>query len=152
MGSAVQVREWKRKHPARKARQGQQENMRFVIRTLGMEAPLNVSSDVLYDLLVQTVLKDPAVSKEKFPFGKPDARNRKVEYKIGFDKLHKSQFIWNILNGHDCRIRWFPSYDALEDAIEGRPFEGKIFRTYRDFILWEYGEGTGYGTIHKAEA
>jgi hypothetical protein len=140
LGSAKQVKEWKIKYPVSHAVNRQKEQMRHVIRTLGGKTPRAASSKELYSMLVKLVQKDRVTAKRKFPFGIPDAKNLKVELKIGFDRLHKSQFIWNILNGHDCKIRWFPSYDALERAIRGKLGVGKIFRSYRDFILWEYGK------------
>jgi hypothetical protein len=147
MSNKFQVKKWKSKNPFRRLVQRQSEQMRYVIKTLGGIPPKNVAQGCLYDLLVDIVLKDEVTAKKKFPFGIPDAKNSKVEYKIGFDRLHRSQFIWNILNGHNCKIRWFPTYDDLEESLLGHSSNGKLFDSYKDFILWQYEQGIKERTV-----
>jgi hypothetical protein len=146
MSTKEQIKVWKSKNPSRRAVQRQSEQMRNILKTLGEKPPRNVPPEFLYDLLVQVVLKDPIEAKRKYPFGIPDAKNLKVEFKIGFDRLHNSQFIWNILNNHNCKVRWFPSYDALEESLRGSSYKGRIFESYRDFVLWKY-QGTEAGLV-----
>jgi hypothetical protein len=115
--------------------------MRYVVKTLDKTMLVKgIPLGRLYEILVKLVRKNPEQAKRKFPHGIPDAANRKVEFKIGLDRLHGSQFVWNVLNGHDSKVRWFPSYDAIEDFIQGRKSKGKIFRSYKEFILWKYGQ------------
>lgn len=115
-------------------------NVRRVVNALGSRPLLGTSFRDLYKLFVKLVLANPVKAKRKFPHGIPDAAKRKVEFKIGFDRLRADQFVWNVLNGHSCKVRWFPSYDALEDFLRGRGMRGKLFRSYEEFVLWKYGE------------
>jgi hypothetical protein len=114
--------------------------MRFVLKALGGKPPKKAALSELYGALVEQVKKNPSKARKMFPHGIPDAVRHKTEFKIGLDRLHKSQFVWDILNGHMCKVRWFPSYDALEDSIQGRKSKGKKFRSYKEFILWKYGQ------------
>jgi hypothetical protein len=134
------IRDYFRKNPLRHAYQRHVSEMRYVIRELGGEPAKLASLSELYKSLVCIVKRKPNYAKKKFSYGVPDAIKHKVEFKIGLDRLHTSQFVWNILNGHNCKVRWFPSYDALEDHLRGRKSKGKVFRSYREFILWKYGQ------------
>jgi len=133
-------RDYYRKNPLRHAHQRHAYEMRFVLKALGVKSLKMSSLSELYESLVRSVRRNPKKAKRLFPFGIPDAVEHKTEFKIGLDRLHKSQFVWNILNGLKCKVRWFPSYDALESFLRGRKSKGKLFRSYKEFILWKYGQ------------
>lgn len=99
----------------------------------------------LYDLMASSVKNNKRKAAKKFPFGKPDAFKEKVEWKFGFDRIRDCQFVWNILNGEDCQIRWAKSCDEFERAIRGKKNSSKLFKSYRDFVIWGYGIIRTYG-------
>lgn len=114
--------------------------MRDVIRIItGVNPNRGVPLEDLYDSMVKAIKKNPSKAAKKFPFGKPDATKLKTEWKLGFDRLRSCQFVWNILNGADCKVRWASSCDELEKAITGKKNDSRVFKSYRDFVVWGYG-------------
>lgn len=79
--------------------------IRVALKKLGLALPKGLDVSHLYDLLVVETLKDRERTLSLFKFGRPDASVIKTEFKVGFDRLCSHQFVWNILNGHDSRIR-----------------------------------------------
>jgi hypothetical protein len=110
-----------------------------IIAITGEKLSKCIPLEILYDTMVQTVKSNPVKASELFLHGKPDASNIKTEFKVGFDRICRHQFVWNILNGYDCAIRWSASYDDIELALRGGINKTKLFNTYKDFVLWKYG-------------
>lgn len=109
----------------------------FVLTKIKLKRGMSLGD--LYDVMVSVIRKKPILSSKKFPFGKPDAVNSKIEWKFGFDRLRGCQFVWNVLNGFNCKVRWAPSCDEFEKCIQGRKNSSRLFKSYRDFVIWKYG-------------
>jgi hypothetical protein len=127
------------KHPTRYAAGRSVSEIRLVIRSLTKKTlPERIPTDVLYEMMVTVILKDKGKAFKKYPFGIPDASEEGVELKIGFDRLHGSQLVRNVLSGQTFKVRWFESYDDLERTLRDGQDRSKLFQSYKDFILWRY--------------
>ena len=129
-----------KKNPKLFAARRHSSEMRRIIRILtNINPPKKTKLEVMYDLTVDAVLANRDLALQKYPHGTPDARESRVEFKIGLDRLHDDQFVWNICNGHDSRVRWAQSYDDIEEFLSGGINRTRLFESYKDFILWQYG-------------
>jgi hypothetical protein len=128
-----------KKDPVRYAPEHQRTEIRTVLRYFVAEDIIQrLSLEDSYDMMVSVVQENREVAATKCAGGLPDAKNLKVEYKIGLDRIRANQLIWNVLNGHDCKIRWVLSYDDIERTLCGGVDNSVLFDSYRDFIMWRY--------------
>ncbi len=90
----------------------------------------------LYHELREAVSSNELRAKKVLRGGNPDAREGYVEFKFGIDILRADQLISNILNGDLSKVRWLPSWDALEKILDGGLNDSSLFDSYYDFITW----------------
>jgi hypothetical protein len=109
----------------------------FILTGKSIQKGMDIGS--LYDSMVSTIKKTSLKAANKFPFGRPDALIFKTEWKFGLDRLRSNQFVWNVLNGFDCKVRWASSCDVFEDSFNGHKNKSRLFNSYREFVVWEYG-------------
>jgi hypothetical protein len=122
-----------------------------IFKLIGSRPKRGLSLDVLYDSMMSLINEDREKAKKEFLHGIPDASVIKTEFKIGFDRLHREQLVWNVLNGHNCKVRWAKSYDDIERALRGEVNTSLLFDSYRDFILWRYERMKDGSTIQHFE-
>lgn len=128
------------KHPTRYAHQRHASEIKYALLKISGEKPAKLSSlEFLYEHLVVAVKRNKRKAAKKFPHGKPDAFSSGVEFKIGLDRLHSGQLVRDILIGQTTKVRWFPSYDSIERKFRTNYDKSKVFKSYKDFILWRYG-------------
>lgn len=101
----------------------------------GKRFPRNTQVQDLYVRAVMLIKNNPEKAKRKFPGGDPDAKELRVEFKIGLDSLRSSQFVQNALSGHKNKIRWFPSYDSVELLARGGENGSKLFNSYLEYLI-----------------
>jgi hypothetical protein len=92
------------------------------------------SVSCLYDALVTRVQLNKQRAKKLLKGGKPDAFVRRVEFKFGIDFLRADQLIFDILSSRAGKVRWFLSYDALEDALNGLNSGCILFSSYLRYL------------------
>jgi len=124
--------------------------IRKVIRLIGVLPESKFSLEALYDLMVKVINENLDKAHEILLAGVPDASAIKIEFKIGFDRLRSNQLIWNILNSNVGKVRWSPSYDDIEIALQGGPNKTRLFESYKDFIIWEYGLKENNGSTESS--
>jgi hypothetical protein len=98
--------------------------------------PQSTEVNGLYLELREAVGENEAWAREILKGGHPDAREGYVEFKFGVDFLRSDQLISDILDGCRSRVRWLPSYDALEKILQGGPNDSSLFDSYQSYIIW----------------
>jgi hypothetical protein len=90
----------------------------------------------LYYQLVDAVMNRDEKAREILRGGIPDAKDGWVEFKFGIDFLRADQLIADILEGRRSKVRWLPSWDALEKILEGGVNDSSLFDSYQNFISY----------------